>query len=266
MNSLEDLYIALDKLLNVKTTAFNKTQEISEWVKEIRDQIIENRKLLEKDDEISKLKVMKIFFRDIIQKGVPGETCLRVEQYLDERIKSFKDLNENNYRYVMGKSGYRFAKIDYHIWEEMVSIVHDIYKWDWKAYIERAENSRIDNFKNDEFLDIKGVGVNVRNLALSNFSPYFPKIDKHIGEVFNRLDVSQILLGKKIPKSWYKTEKLQPLFVKISKNSNSKFSETDLDRIFWHFGREICSEIPKCNSCVISNYCNYSLTKQLKFK
>lgn len=261
MNSLDDLYISISKLLSVRTTAFNKTQQISEWVKEIRSQIIENRKLLEKDDEISKLKIMKIFFRDIIQKGVPGETCLKVQRHLDERIGSFKDLKEDNYKYVMKRSGYRFPK-EYYIWGEMVSVIQDVYAWNWKSYIEKAENNYIDNFKNDEFLNIKGVGVNVRNLALSNFSPYFPKIDKHVGKVFNRLDISKLLLGKKLPKSWHKTEKLQPLFVKISNNCSRKYSETDLDRIFWHFGREICSEIPKCNSCVISSHCNYKFAQQ----
>ena len=131
-----------------------------------------------------------------------------------------------------------------------------------KSYIDRAEKNYIDNFRDDDFLKIKGIGINVRNLALSNFSPYFPKIDKHVGEVFNRLNIGNLLLGKSLPKSWYKTEKLQPLFVKISDNSNRKYSETDLDRIFWHFGREVCSDTPKCDYCVISEYCEYNHVQQ----
>lgn len=257
MKSYDELYESIDSILEIKTNAFNKTQAIKEWVNEIRNQIRINRKLLTENNEISKLRILKIFFRDTIQKGVPGETCLKVERYLDEKIKSFSDLKIDNYKYVMQKSGYRFPK-DFYIWEQMVTTINTNYSWNWAEYINAAELDYSTNFMNDPLLNIKGIGVNVRNLALSNFSPYFPKIDKHIGEVFNRLELGNLILGKKLPKSWYKTEKLQPLFVDISNNCNRKFSETDLDRIYWHFGREICRDIPQCNYCPIRKYCSYN--------
>lgn len=256
MNSYQDLFEVINKLLNVETEAFHRSQNISDWVQEIRDQISKNRELLEKSDEISKLSILKIFFRDIIQKGVPGETCLKVERLLNNKINRFTDLNIENYKFVMKYSGYRFPS-EFYIWDEMVKIIENKYGWNWKNYVADAENNYINNFKDDNFLNIKGVGVNVRNLALSNFSPHFPKIDKHIGEVFNRLEIGKLILGKKLPISWHKTEKLQPLFVEIAKRSKGNFSETDLDRIFWHFGREICANTPKCRSCPVAKYCSY---------
>lgn len=255
MKTYEELFESIEIILGIETVAFGKLQNIQSFVDDIRADIERNRKLLIKNDEQSKLRILKIFFRDIIQKGVPGETCLRVEKLLDEKIKSFEDLKVENYKFVMNNSGYRFPN-DFTIWDEMKKIIENKFKWDWLKYINLAEENYHDNFRDDPFLKIKGVGINVRNLALSNFSPYFPKIDKHVGEVFSRLQISKLVIGKDIPPSWYKTEKLQPLFVAISSKCNKKYSETDLDRIFWHFGREICTDKPQCNRCKIRKYCS----------
>jgi hypothetical protein len=254
MKNYESLFEAIEKIIEIETTAFNRRQKISLWVDEIHTDIKRNRKLIDEHDTTSKLSVLKVFFRDIIQKGVPGETYIKVERLLNEKINCVEDLNISNYQYVMKNAGYRFPS-DYSIWDEMVNIIGSRFNWDWGKYIRMAESNYKDNFRSDPFLKIKGISYNVRNLALSNFSPYFPKIDKHIGEIFSRLKIDKLVLDKDIPKSWFKTEKLQPLFVEISSKCKRKYSETDLDRIFWHFGREICSKEPKCHICTIKTYC-----------
>ncbi len=259
MRSYQDLRKAIETILRINTRAFKRTQSIGNWVKEIREQITKNRVLLDLEDESAKLKVLKIFFRDIIQKGVPGETCMKVERLLDQKIKNMDDLTTKNYKHVMKMSGYRFPN-EFYIWDEMVAVMESEYNWNWRGYVDRAERNYRDNFKDDAFLKIKGVGVNVRNLCLSNFSPHFPKIDKHIKVVFNRLKIGELVIGKQFPNSWGKIEKLHPVFVKVSDALDREYSETDLDRIFWHFGREICTnDNLDCALCRIEEICPFEM-------
>ena len=255
-SKINELIDMIDTIVQVKTYAFGQYKTIYQWVLNIRKEIIENRKLLYQDNGASKIKVTTIFLRDIIQKGVRGETCLKVQELLDERIKVVDDLNTKNFQHILRNSGYRFPN-DFTIWDQMVKCINNEFNWNWKQYIDAAEKEYRSNFKNDPFLKISGIGYNVRNLALSNFSPYFPKIDKHIGEVFQRLDIPKVLIGRDIPKSWYTTERMQPLFVMIADNYHRKYSETDLDRIFWHFGKSICKNPPICGHCPVNEKCKF---------
>ena len=48
---------------------------------------------------------------------------------------------------------------------------------------------------------------------------------------------------------------LKKLVLKFCKLMNNKYSPSDFDKIFWHYGRTICSSKPKCLKCLINNYC-----------
>lgn len=50
----------------------------------------------------------------------------------------------------------------------------------------------------------------------------------------------------------------------LNLSEDAKISLGELDRIFWHFGKSVCSGKPKCNICPIQEKCLYFQSKQLR--
>ncbi len=59
--------------------------------------------------------------------------------------------------------------------------------WDWDSYITQAEKQKENNYQKDPILSIKNISFKLRDLALSNFSPYYAAFDLHVTRVVTRI-------------------------------------------------------------------------------
>ena len=103
----------------------------------------------------------------------------------------------------------------------------------WQKYFSEAEENRKDNFLSDKLLLIKGIGLKVRNLALSNFSPHFVAVDIHVGRVIDRIGFFRDRINSRKMNLRY----LYSFVTALAEETEYQYSETDFDRIFWHFGK-----------------------------
>lgn len=163
-------------------------------------------------------------------------------------------VNEANYRWK--ESGIEVMKQVVKHFEER--------GWNFSSYINEANNKIEGNFKDDPLLNIKNVGLKVRDLALSNFSHHFPAFDVHLTRIITRIgwlnfgyDLTKnndIEMGNNASnKKNYLF--LHKLLIKLSDLTNGEYTPVELDRTFWHMGRSMCGSKPKCSSCPIKDVC-----------
>ncbi|MBU1091618.1 hypothetical protein KKA27_02035 [Patescibacteria group bacterium] len=113
-----------------------------------------------------------------------------------------------------------------------------------------------DNFQNDELLTIKYIGFKTRDLALSEFNNNYVANDLHVSRIMTRIGLlnygfdlvkdNDLEMGNN-PGDNKNYLFLHKLVLRLSDLLDRKYSPTDLDRIFWHFGRSICKNKPQCN-------------------
>ena len=101
----------------------------------------------------------------------------------------------------------------------------------------------------EELLALPGIGRKSANVILSNaFGQDAIAVDTHVFRVGNRLGIGH---GKNV------TETEKNLQKNIDKNKWSKAHHL----LIWH-GRRVCkAKNPRCDSCVISEWCEYYLNK-----
>ena len=131
------------------------------------------------------------------------------------------------------------------------------YQGRWGVYLNEAKTKYKDNFVEDEFLSIKGVGLKVRDLALSCFLKEYSANDVHVVRVLVRTGLFVYGYGD-IDIGTNPNKKEDYLFMRkliIRLSGESDFSPGELDRIFWHFGRTICKKKPDCQKCLVKNDC-----------
>ena len=157
--------------------------------------------------------------------------------------------------------------------EEIVRVWTEKYQRNWGKYVLEAEAEHADNFRKDPFLTIKGVGFKVRDLALSNFSVKYIANDLHIVRVSTRLGLLNygfdlfrpgIEMGNN-PNNNNHYSFLNRLFKKLSESTDGKYLPVDIDKTFWHFGRTICNDKPKCRECPVMGDCLTGRDKREKW-
>ena len=251
----------------------NKTKTINEWVILHRQNIVENQKLINKTDEISKVQVFKILIIDFLMRAMKGERGVILRKSIDKRINYFSDLNTNNYSAIFRETNYRWgAETGIWVLKNVTQEINRNYGWEWIEYFSQAENNHESNFQDDPFLKIKYISYKVRDLALSNFNNKYIANDLHVVRIatrlgllnygFNLIDHASVEMGNN-PSSKKQYLFLHKLFHNLSQTTNGKYSPVDIDRSFWHFGRTICKSKPKCSVCPIKEIC---LTGKVKNK
>ena len=155
--------------------------------------------------------------------------------------------------YVQGK----FEKSNWWNLKEVSSHFKKDSQENFDEYFEKAKEEHKNNFPDDDFLKIKGVGFKVRDLALSCFLKEYSANDFHVVDVLVRTGLILYGYGDLNFGTNPNDEKnylfLRNLIVKISKQAH--YSPGEIDRIFWHFGRAICKNKPLCEECPIKNIC-----------
>ena len=257
---LPDINLLIKKILLVKASfigdyihpALGKTatQTIEQW----RSSYLKELKLNNSFDNVNKFKV---FVTSLLLRASSGEAGGKLYDMLNSKIKNFNDINEGNIKKVLNDSGYRFKNQGIETVSNTKKLLFNKYKGNWDEYFEKAKEEHKNNFPDDDFLKIKGVGFKVRDLALSCFLKEYSANDFHVVDVLVRTGLILYGYGDLNFGTNPNDEKnylfLRNLIVKISKQAH--YSPGEIDRIFWHFGRAICKNKPLCEECPIKNIC-----------
>lgn len=260
---IPDINEILPKMIEVESTFNNRTMKISDWVNEHKTRIKENKKLIVNESEKNDIKVLGKLIRDLLVRYMSGERGIKIYNEFKKIIKSKNDLNVENYEKILKNAKYRWTIEDgVKIMSEVVSIFKDKYEWDWEKYFNLAEKYKEDDFQQDEMLRIKNIGFKLRDLALSSFSKNYVAFDSHVVTVITRIGLlnygfdllkdRDLEMGNN-PAKQKNYLFLHKLILKLSKLSN--YSPTELDRIFWLFGKSVCKTDPKCEACPIKYCC-----------
>lgn len=186
--TIPDVSETLDRLMAVESTFDGTTQPIRQWVSEHRRKTKENRSLIENESPANDIPVLNMFLRDLLVRAIKGEMGSRVYEELLASIKTKADLIETNYREALKNANYRWGVDDgSKVISDVVHHVQSVLKWNWSAYIERTENEKESNYQSDPMLGIKNISFKLRDLALSNFSPYYAAFDLHVTRVLTRM-------------------------------------------------------------------------------
>lgn len=263
--TIPDTSTTLDKMMDIESEFDGATQSINRWVSVQQGRIKENRKLIENRTPQNEISVLNIFLGALLLRAISGEAGARVYDELHNRIRSVDDLNEDNYRELLKNANYRWG-IDTgaKVISGVVNCVNSDLKWDWNAYVVRAEREKETNYQTDPLLRIKNIGFKLRDLALSELSPHYAAFDLHVTRVLTRLGWlnygfpflgnTELEMGNN-PADKKNYLFLHRLLISVSEMTNGKYTPVDLDRVLWHFGRSICGARSGCETCPIANMC-----------
>jgi len=257
---LPDINLLIKKILPVKSSfigdyihpALGKTatQTIEQW----RLNYLKELKLNNSFDNVNKFKV---FVTSLLLRATSGESGGKLYDALNNNVKKFSGLNRENIRKILRDSGYRFKDKGVEPILNTKKLLFNKYNGNWDEYFREAKEKYKNNFSEDDFLKIKGVGFKVRDLALSCFLKEYSANDFHVVNVLVRTGLvlygyGDLNFGTN-PNNQKNYLFLRNLIIKISKQTH--YSPGEIDRIFWHFGRAICKSEPLCEECPIKNVC-----------
>jgi hypothetical protein len=261
---LPDISGILEKLMPLESSFDSRTQPIEEWIKEQRNQIIKNLALIQRPSDENDMKVLLIFFRELLMRNIVGEAGERLHRSLCEIVKTKDDLTQENYERALEQADYRWGKsTGSSVMTAVVAYFRDELNWNWQKYLRQAEQEKELNFFTDPLRKIKYVGPKVRDLALSNFNNNYAAFDLHVIRVVSRIGL--MACGWDLTKDAGVDFGTNPsdeknylffrrLFLKLASLSRG-FTPVDLDRTFWHLGRRVCGNTTDCASCPIHDVC-----------
>jgi len=226
------------------------TQSIEQW----RLNYLEEIKLNNSKSNIGKFNV---FITGLLLRIASGESGARLYDSLEEKIVDYGDINTKNIKNVLRITGYRFPQQGLETVLNFKNLFLEKHKGQWASYLNEAKINYKNNFKEDEVLKIKGVGLKVRDLALSCFLKEYSANDVHVVRVLVRSGLLVYGYGN-INIGTNSSKEEDYLFMRkliINLSDESGFSPGELDRIFWHFGRTICKKTPVCQNCPTKDIC-----------
>ncbi|MFC1752550.1 hypothetical protein ACFL96_04055 [Thermoproteota archaeon] len=244
----------IDPLLDIKTTFEGETSTIQE----LRDFYFNE---LNRCRNLSKTEIFNIFASALLERAMMGELYTKRIRLMNERWKSYGDITEESIRGLLTETGYRFPKAGLNVILKLKKLTENNFAWE--DYFNEAEKNYENNFSKDPFLNIKYVAYKVRDFALSEFSRYYLANDIHIIRMIKRTGLlingyGDINIGTN-PSDENEYLFLKRLIVRLSKESGWEkgegYSPGEIDKIFWHFGRNICKADPLCNQCPLKNVC-----------
>jgi len=266
--SLPDIDVLIRKVLPVKASftgdfihpnlGRTTTQSIEQW----RLNYLKELKL---NNSLDNIKKFKVFIASLLLRANRGEVGGKLYNAFNDKVKKFKDLNKENIRKILKHSGYRFQPQGIETVLNAKKLLFNKYQAKWDKYFKEAKENYKNNFLDDDFLKINGVGFKVRDLALSCFLKEYSANDFHVVDVLVRTGL--ILYGYgdlnfgTNPNNDENYLFLRNLIINISEQT--PYPPGEIDRIFWHFGRTICKSKPLCEKCPIRNIClTYKNKKQ----
>jgi len=261
----------LEKMVTVNLSFDGRQNTISEWLQRHRDTLKSNQKLIIHQCEENDIKILLSMLRNLLVRATKGERGNRIYDELLNTIENKKDLTTQNYGRILTNSQYRWGiATGTQVISDVVKLFAKRLKWNWRVYFDAAEKYHETNFQQDELLKIKHVGYKVRDLALSSFNRNYVANDLHVVRVMTRLGLlnygfdllsdSSLEMGNN-PGNIKNYLFLHRLVLKLSKLTHCQYFPADLDKVLWSFGKSICKDRPKCNSCPIKKLCLTGKTK-----
>jgi len=98
----------LEKLMPLKSSFFPRIQTIEEWIKEQRNDIFKNLALIQSPSDENDMKVLRIFFRELLMRNIVGEAGARLHSSLCEIVQTKDDLTQENYERVLEQADSSF--------------------------------------------------------------------------------------------------------------------------------------------------------------
>jgi hypothetical protein len=238
---------------------------IEEYINYHHNCVDNNLKLITCNTEINNINILNKLLRDYLVRAMRGERGTDVYNALCNNIKTYKDLNSDTYKKILIDSNYRFKDAGLYVIENIVTFFKDELSWNWSGYVEDAELNSYNNFLNDHILQIKYISYKLRDLALSNFSLKYAAFDIHVARIPTRIGLlnygysllsdDSIEMGNN-PANENHYLFLHKLFKKLCDLSeDKKYQMADFDKLFWHFGKTVCKDVPNCSICPIKKIC-----------
>jgi len=261
---LPDVKEIISRIIEVESFFEGEAKKIREWLEGHREKIIENKKLIEHKSDESDIRILLLISGCLLIRAMKGERAIQVHNELQKLIKTKHDLNEDSYRQALERANYRFVDKGTEVISKIVDYFKNTLDWDWGAYFSNAERYHETDFQQDELLRIQNVGLKVRDVALTNFNRNYVANDLHVVRVttrvgllnygFDLLKDDSLEMGNN-PANRKNYLFLHKLVHRLSKLTDSEFYPSDFDKIFWHFGKTLCGDKPKCFKCPINDSC-----------
>ncbi len=229
-------------------------RSIDEWRVDYRESLTD---ALARPD----IDIFNGFINSLLERAMSGEAWARRHEAFQESFRSFDDITPARVADVLKRSGYRFPSDGLSVILAAKEIVTSK-DFSWRGYVSLAEEAYGSDFAEDVFLDIKGVGLKTRDLALSELSERFIAVDLHVVRVVTRTGL--ILRGYGDPRITTDVSKdggylfFHDLILKLARDTGwpeSGYSPGEMDRMLWNFGRAVCGSTPRCSTCPLRGAC-----------
>lgn len=251
--NLPDILKLIKKILLIsRSFKFNNQKKtIEQWRKYYIKEELRNSNSL---NNIEKFNTF--VFNGLMMQSLRGDVGEKLKKAADNIILSFKDVNKENIEKIFRQSGYRL-KNRRNVPIDFLDVFTKEYNKNWNKYFDEAKKNYRKNFIEDDVKKINGVGFKTRDLALSCFLKEYSANDIHVVRVITRTGL--ILYGYgNVNIGTDMSSDNSYLFIRsliISFADKTSYSPGEIDRIFWHFGRNICKSKPLCDKCPIKNIC-----------
>lgn len=244
----------LARIADVLAKPNDDERPIKEWRAIYMKELVTNRK---KPDT----GIFNGFVNNLLERAMPGEAWNKREQKFKKVFVNYDAVTKKNAREVL-KADYRWGP------EKGTAVIMAAKRivtangFTWPDYVCRAEGNYESDFREDDFLKIKNVGLKVRDLALSALSARFVAIDLHVVRVTSRTGL--LLHGYGDARITTEVTKSQgylffhDLMLKLARRTgwpDGGYSPGEIDRMFWNFGRSVCNANPKCKNCPLADTC-----------
>lgn len=235
--------------------------QVADVTKTIEDWRLEYRAQLDRGRGEPDVAILARFASALLERQMPGEAYDRRTIIFLREFRTYAELTEERVAVALAEAGYRFPNQGRHVMMEAKRLVTKP-GFSWRDYFAEAEANYESNFRNDDFLRIKHVGFKTRDFALSEFSDRFVAIDMQVGKVILRTGL--VLHGYGDPRvdAHYTSDRgylfMHALVLKLCKQTGwpgAGYSPGEMDRMFWLFGRSICTAKPRCTRCPAREIC-----------
>jgi len=241
----------IERMKGVRGAVAGVTMTIEDWRLDYRAQLDRGRGQPD-------VAILARFASALLERRMRGDAYERRIAIFLRTFQTYAELTDERVAAALGEDGYRFPN-------KGRQVVMDVKKlvtkpcFSWRDYFAEAEANYESNFRNDDFLQIKNIGFKTRDLALSEFSDHFVAVDLQVRKVILRTGL--FLHGYGDPRIGLDDRSylvMHDLVLKLSKQTGwlgAGYSPGEMDRMFWLFGRSICTAKPCCTRCPVREVC-----------
>jgi hypothetical protein len=241
-------------IADVESEVAGDKRSIAQWREWYREELTTAR-------QKPSLSIFCRFVNSLLERAMSAESWQRRLEGFQRTFVSFEAITDESVSNVLDDAGYRFPKPGLAVVMEAKRIVTDP-TFTWSSYIEEAERSFETDFPSDQFRCIKNVGFKTRDLALSELSDRFAAMDLHVVRVISRTGLLVHGYGNTSFSTDVSKESgymfFHALILKLARRTgwpDSGYSPGEIDRMIWNFGRAVCNDRPKCESCPLAGTC-----------